>query len=197
MLWILLCVCGAAAGPGEGGGRRQAPSPWEPAPSPASPPPYPWAIVWGPTESGSAEGRPGERRRRRRRTTGRSSSSHCPEVDTDPQIYVTLIISCIIVLSAVGILLKFVWDRHKQRVRCRGMATGESRQGLVRRWMGPGDVADGGRGIRGGGGGGGVGFAEIGGLWGPLGTESLSAPGEGTRVSGTVYVSNRIPLVNM
>ncbi|XP_067833387.1 PILR alpha-associated neural protein, partial [Heptranchias perlo] len=54
---------------------------------------------------------------------------------TDPQVYVTVIISVFIVLSAVSIILKFCWDRNwKQRrevTRNRGVQTEESRQALT------------------------------------------------------------------
>uniref|UniRef100_UPI00398F8BCB PILR alpha-associated neural protein n=1 Tax=Pristiophorus japonicus TaxID=55135 RepID=UPI00398F8BCB len=54
---------------------------------------------------------------------------------TDPQVYVTVTVSILIIVAAIGIILKFCWDRNWPRrhetTRNRGMLTEDSRQALT------------------------------------------------------------------
>ncbi|XP_009583692.1 PREDICTED: PILR alpha-associated neural protein, partial [Fulmarus glacialis] len=46
----------------------------------------------------------------------------------DPQLYVTITISIIIVLVATGIIFKFCWDRNQKRRRHSGQQSGGRQQ---------------------------------------------------------------------
>uniref|UniRef100_A0A8C5MZW5 PILR alpha associated neural protein n=1 Tax=Leptobrachium leishanense TaxID=445787 RepID=A0A8C5MZW5_9ANUR len=114
-----------------------------PAPLEGAAPPsqYPWAILWGPTvsdedgialSSASSTSRPGfypegdhhEEPARGLDLRGAPSTLRPPiyspnEEGTDPQLYVTIVISVLIVLVATGIIIKFCCDRRQRRRRHR------------------------------------------------------------------------------
>ncbi|XP_038629069.1 PILR alpha-associated neural protein [Scyliorhinus canicula] len=122
---------------------------------------YPWAIIWGPTagEEGSTETTAfnvGTRSLHPFWTTpAKDSAPQDPgwinlgetpatlrpflfgrtSQGTDPQLYVTVSISVLIVLAAISIILKFCWDRNwcrgREGTRSQGTLTEESCQALT------------------------------------------------------------------
>ncbi|XP_078065048.1 PILR alpha-associated neural protein [Mustelus asterias] len=122
---------------------------------------YPWAIVWGPTageEIGtettaiegvprsphplqSTPGRGGTRRDPDWFNHGETPATIGPSLfdrstqGTDPQLYVTVAISALIVLGAISLILKFCWDRNwcrgREVTRSQGTLTEESCQALT------------------------------------------------------------------
>ncbi|NP_001072773.1 PILR alpha-associated neural protein [Xenopus tropicalis] len=127
-------------------GKRQSPAPSVLFPvafeGAAPPSQYPWAIVWGPTVSDEDGGALSSASSTPRSGYHQDGSSHenkkpigldlrgapttlrppiYPPVDeeTDPQLYVTIVISLLIVLAATGIIIKFCCERRQKRRRHR------------------------------------------------------------------------------
>uniref|UniRef100_A0A803K5Z2 PILR alpha associated neural protein n=1 Tax=Xenopus tropicalis TaxID=8364 RepID=A0A803K5Z2_XENTR len=127
-------------------GKRQSPAPSVLFPvafeGAAPPSQYPWAIVWGPTVSDEDGGALSSASSTPRSGYHQDGGSHenkkpigldlrgapttlrppiYPPVDeeTDPQLYVTIVISLLIVLAATGIIIKFCCERRQKRRRHR------------------------------------------------------------------------------
>nr|XP_034953100.1 PILR alpha-associated neural protein [Zootoca vivipara] len=106
---------------------------------------YPWAIVWGPTisveDGGDANSaNPGFPPLGYTFVSSSGMATAQPNshsllhneglnLRVDPQLYVTITISVIIVLVALGIILKFCWDRNQKRRHHSSQQSGLQQEG--------------------------------------------------------------------